>query len=217
MYCLTMQPRRIPRLASAFSLLVSRRFRPTLAACGAVLALGMPALQAGAAEIEGVRIDEATRVAGKELQLNGVGLRTVFIVKGYVAALYLPEKVRNAAVVLGAKGPKRLQIRPLREVEADTFVKALNEGMRDNHTDVQLEKFADRLAQLEQAMSQVGTARKGDVINFDYSPDSGTVIAINGTPRGRPIPGEDFYQAVLRIFLGDRPVDRDLKRGLLGG
>ncbi|MFC4432032.1 chalcone isomerase family protein [Cupriavidus respiraculi] len=177
----------------------------------------MPASGAGAAEIEGLRIDEATRVAGKELQLNGVGLRTVFIVKGYVAALYLPEKVRNAAVVLGAKGPKRLQIRPLREVEADTFVKALNEGMRENHTDVQLEKFADRMAQLEQAMNQVGTARKGDVINFDYSPDSGTVIAINGTPRGRPIPGEDFYQAVLRIFLGDRPVDRDLKRGLLGG
>ncbi len=217
MYRLTMQPRRIPRLASALSSLVSRRFRPTLAACGAVLALGMPAVGAGAAEIEGVRIDEATRVAGKELQLNGVGLRTVFNVKGYVAALYLPEKVRNAAVVLGAKGPKRLQIRPLREVEADTFVKALNEGMRENHTDVQLEKFADRLALLEQAMNQVGTARKGDVINFDYSPDSGTVIAINGTPRGRPIPGEDFYQAVLRIFLGDRPVDRDLKRGLLGG
>jgi hypothetical protein len=217
MYRLTMQPRRIPRLASHFSSLASRRFRQTLAACGAALALGMPAFGAGAAEIEGVRIDEATRVAGKELQLNGVGLRTVFIVKGYVAALYLPEKVRNAAVVLGAKGPKRLQIRPLREVEADTFVKALNEGMRENHNDVQLQKFADRLVQLEQAMGQVGTARKGDVIDFDYSPDSGTVIAINGTPRGRPIPGEDFYQAVLRIFLGDRPVDRDLKRGLLGG
>lgn len=217
MYRLTMQPRRIHRPASAFFASATRRFRPILAACGAAVVLGMPASGAGAAEIEGLRIDEATRVAGKELQLNGVGLRTVFIVKGYVAALYLPEKVRNAAVVLGAKGPKRLQIRPLREVEADTFVKALNEGMRENHTDVQLEKFADRMAQLEQAMNQVGTARKGDVINFDYSPDSGTVIAINGTPRGRPIPGEDFYQAVLRIFLGDRPVDRDLKRGLLGG
>lgn len=180
-----------------------------LALAGALPAQGM--------EIEGVRVDEDVRVGGKALQLNGAGLRTVFIVKGYVAALYLPEKVRNAAVVLGAKGPKRLQIRPLREVESSTFIKALNEGMRENHNEAQMERFADRLQQLEQAMSQIGTARKGDVIDFDYTPDQGTVIAINGTPRGKPIPGEDFYQAVLRIFLGEKPVDRNLKRGLLGG
>ncbi|MNU03212.1 hypothetical protein D3C72_2471590 [compost metagenome] len=55
------------------------------------------------------------------------------------------------------------------------------------------------------------------MINLDFSPQTGTVIAINGTPRGRPIPGEDFYQAVLRVFLGERPVDPDVKRGLLGG
>lgn len=194
----------------------ARRLRQWLAICCVAVAGALPAA-ASAIEIEGVRLDEATRLGGKELQLNGAGLRSVFIVKGYVAALYLPEKVRNAAVVLGAKGPKRLQIRPLREVESSTFVKALNEGMRENHNEAQLEKFADRLHQLEQAMNQVGTARKGDVIDFDYTPDSGTVIAVNGTPRGKPIPGEDFYQAVLRIFLGERPVDRDLKRGLLGG
>lgn len=185
------------------------------AAC--LVAAGLLPAAAPAMEIEGVRVDEAVRVGGKELQLNGAGLRTVFIVKGYVAALYLPEKVRNAAVVLGAKGPKRLQIRPLREVESSTFIKALNEGMRENHNEAQMERFAGRMAQLEQAMGQIGTARKGDVIDFDYTPDSGTVIAINGTPRGKPIPGEDFYQAVLRIFLGEKPVDRDLKRGLLGG
>ena len=194
--------------------LPARRAGLLAAACLA-LAGALPA--AAAMEIEGVRVDDAARVGGKELQLNGAGLRTVFIVKGYVAALYLPEKVRNAAVVLGAKGPKRLQIRPLREVESGTFIKALNEGMRDNHNEAQMERFADRMSQLEQAMGQIGTARKGDVIDFDYTPDSGTVIAINGTPRGKPIPGEDFYQAVLRIFLGEKPVDRDLKRGLLGG
>ncbi|MBY4895480.1 chalcone isomerase family protein [Cupriavidus sp. AU9028] len=193
------------------------RLRPLAGACCIVLAAAAWAPEIAAMELEGVRFDDAARVAGKELQLNGAGLRTVFIVKGYVAALYLPEKVRNAAVVLGAKGPKRLQIRPLREVESAAFIKALNEGMRENHSEAQLERFTDRLSQLEQAMGQVGTARKGDIINFDYTPDSGTIIAINGIPRGKPIPGEDFYQAVLRIFLGEKPVDRELKRGLLGG
>ncbi|WP_454762967.1 chalcone isomerase family protein [Cupriavidus campinensis] len=175
------------------------------------------ASQATAIEVEGVRFDDATRVGGKELQLNGAGLRAVFVIKGYAAGLYLPERARNAAVALGTHGPKRLQIRPLREVESDSFVKALNAGIRENHSEPQLKQLADRLALLEQTMAGVGTARKGDVINFDYAPESGTVVAVNGIPRGRPIPGEDFYQAVLRIFLGEHPVDRDLKRGLLGG
>ncbi|MDF3837242.1 chalcone isomerase family protein [Cupriavidus basilensis] len=179
--------------------------------------MAMPPGSARASEIEGMRIDDATRVGGKELQLNGTGLRSMFIIKGYVAALYLPEKARNATVVLGDHGPKRLQIRPLREVASDAFIKALNEGIRENHSEAQFLRLSDRLLQLEQTMEQMGTARKGDVINFDFSPDGGTVVAINGTPRGKPIPGEDFYQAVLRIFLGDHPVDRDLKRGLLGG
>lgn len=173
--------------------------------------------RAMAAEIEGVRFDDLTRVGGKELQLNGAGLRAVFVIKGYVAGLYLPERARNATVALGTHGPKRLQIRPLREVESDSFIKALNSGIRENHSEPQLRLLADRMAQFEQTMALVGTARRGDIINLDYAPESGTVVAVNGIPRGRPIPGEDFYQAVLRIFLGEHPVDRELKRGLLGG
>ncbi len=199
-------PRRAPSLL--------RSWLATLCAATTLVTLA-PAVAAG--EIDGVHFPDATRVGGKELQLNGMGLRSVFVIKGYAAGLYLPEKARNATVVLGVRGPKRLQLRLLREVESDAFIKALNEGIRENHSEPQLQLLSERLSQLEQTMSQVGTARRGDVINFDFSPDAGTVVAINGAPRGRPIPGEDFYQAVLRIFLGDHPVDRGLKRGLLGG
>ena len=195
-----------------------RRHAAALAmAVGLLSPLSAISTHATAMEIEGVRFDDATRVGGKELQLNGAGLRAVFVIKGYAAGLYLPERARNATVALGTHGPKRLQIRPLREVESDAFVRALNSGLRENHSEPQLKLLADRLTQLEQNMTLVGTARRGDVINFDYAPDSGTVVAVNGIPRGRPIPGEDFYQAVLRIFLGEHPVDRELKRGLLGG
>ncbi|MGO4307415.1 MULTISPECIES: chalcone isomerase family protein [unclassified Cupriavidus] len=191
--------------------------RKLVAAICATVALAVLAPQVSAMEIEGVRFDDAARLGGKALQLNGTGLRSVFVIKGYVAALYLPERARNATVALGTRGPKRLQIRLLREVESDTFVKALNEGLRENHSELQMRMLGDRVTQLESAMNEVGTARRGDIINFDFTPDGGTVVAMNGIPRGRPIPGEDFYQAVLRIFLGEHPVDRALKRGLLGG
>ena len=32
-----------------------------------------------------------------------------------------------------------------------------------------------------------------------------------------PIAGEDFYRALLRIWIGDKPVQDDLKKALLGG
>nr|WP_231908030.1 MULTISPECIES: chalcone isomerase family protein [Cupriavidus] len=167
--------------------------------------------------IAGLRLDDAARVGGRTLQLNGAGLRAGFLDKGYVAALYLPEKVRNATMVLGGSGPKRLQIRPLREVEPDTFIKALDKGLRINLSESQRQQIHDRLTQFGLTMNLIGTAHKGDVIDIDFTPDTGMVVAINGTPRGRPIPGEDFYQAVLRTYLGNNPVDRELKRGLLGG
>ncbi|HVL10446.1 MAG TPA: chalcone isomerase family protein [Burkholderiaceae bacterium] len=169
-----------------------------------------------AAELEGQRFEETAQVATKDLQLNGVGLRTVFVIKAYAAGLYLPEKARNAAVVLGMGGTKRLQIKPLREVDADTFIKALSEGIRKNHSEAQIIKLNSRLDQLSETLRMLGKAQKGDTINFDFAPESGTQISINGATKGKPIPGEDFYQAVLRIFIGDQPVDRDLKRGLLG-
>ena len=39
---------------------------------------------------------------------------------------------------------------------------------------------------------------------------------VNGKPAGKPISGEDFYRALLRIWLGDKPVQEDLKKSLLG-
>ena len=183
----------------------------------ATLAFGMLLPTASAMMIEGVRFDDAARLGGKQLPLNGAGLRSVFVIKGYVAALYLPERASNATVALGTPGPKRLQIRPLREVEAATFVKALNQGLRENHSELQMKLLSDRVTQLERTMTQMGAAQRGDIINFDFTPDHGTAVTLNGIPRVEAIPGEDFYQAVLRIFLGEHPVDRTLKRGLLGG
>nr|WP_316671374.1 chalcone isomerase family protein [Ralstonia chuxiongensis] len=183
---------------------------------GAMLCVACASPAWATVNVEGVPFDDAARVAGRELLLNGTGLRSVFVIKGYVAGLYLPERAKNAAVILGMKGPKRLQIHPLRDVGADTFIRALNDGIHRNQTEIQMQRLADRLTQLEDAMRQIGSTKRGDTINFDYAPDAGTTISINGVARTKAIPGEDFYQAVLSIFIGNSPVDRDLKSGLLG-
>jgi hypothetical protein len=41
-------------------------------------------------------------------------------------------------------------------------------------------------------------------------------VVVNRQAKGIAISGEDFYAEVLRIWLGDKPVDDGRKKGLLG-
>jgi hypothetical protein len=58
--------------------------------------------------------------------------------------------------------------------------------------------------------------RKGDTVDLDLDPGRGTLFGLNGTLRGEPVTGDDFYAALLRSFVGDKPYDKRLKAGLLG-
>jgi hypothetical protein len=53
-------------------------------------------------------------------------------------------------------------------------------------------------------------------LHLDWIPGTGTQTELNGKKLGGPIPDINFYNAILRIWLGDRPVDRSLKPALLG-
>jgi hypothetical protein len=172
--------------------------------------------QAQVVEREGVKFEPTVQLGGAALQLNGVGVRTRAIFKVYVAGLYLPQKSGDAAGALAQKGPRRMALTMLRNVDADTFAGALNEGLQNNLTAAQLAGFKPQIEALNAALKSGGEAKKGDVIHIEYVPDSGTRVTVNGQAHGAPIPGEDFYSAVLRIWLGDKPVDGDLKKGLLG-
>ena len=59
-------------------------------------------------------------------------------------------------------------------------------------------------------LKAVGEAKKGDVIHFEYLPGSGTRVTVNGQARNTAIPGEDFFTAAMRVWIGDKPVDGDL-------
>ena len=184
----------------------------------AATTLAFAALGAGAqpAELEGVKLDPTAQVGGAALSLNGAGVRTRAIFKVYVAGLYVPAKSNSAAALLGQKGPRRVAITMLRNVDADTFAGALIEGLQKNHSDAQLAGFKAQIDALSASLKAAGEAKKGDVIHLDFAPDIGTRVVVNGKPQGSAIPGEDFYTAVLRIWLGDKPADAELKKGMVG-
>ena len=185
-----------------------------LAAC--VVGLASLAAFAQPAELEGVKLASTAQVGAATLQLNGAGVRTRAIFSVYVAALYVPQKSADAAALLAQKGPRRITLTMLRTVDADTFAEALNDGLRKNHSEAQIAGFKAQIDTLNANLKAAGEAKKGDVIQIEFAPETGTRVTVNGQAKGSAIPGEDFYTAVLRIWLGDKPVDANLKKGLLG-
>lgn len=184
-----------------------------------IAALFVCALTAAqAAEVAGVKLDDRLRLApgGPELVLNGAGIRTRAIFKVYVAGLYLPEKKATTGEVLALAGPKRVAMTMLRDLSAQQLSEALADGIRSNSSAAEQEALKARTDELLAIMNALGEAKKGDAILLDFLPDSGTRVVVNGQPRGKPIAGDDFYRALLRIWLGDKPVDDDLKKGMLG-
>jgi hypothetical protein len=174
------------------------------------------AVPAFAADVAGVKIDDQIKTANTELVLNGAGVRKLVFFNVYAMGLYLPKKTSAAAEAIAAQGPKRVALHMLRDVGAERFTSALVEGIRENHTEAQAKALEPRIRELTAIMAEVKEAKKGMVINLD-SNGAATQVVIDGKPAGKPIEGADFFQALLRIWLGEKPVQDDLKKALLGG
>ncbi len=187
------------------------RIRPIAAATMLFLAFS-----AQSAEVGGVQIPEGVNVGGSELKLNGAGIRTRAVFKVYVGALYLTERKSAAAEAMAARGPKRIALVMLRDLSADQLGGALNDGLVANLTEAELARFKPQIDDLKATMEAVGAAKEKSIVTIDFLPDAGMRVAIDGAPRGKAIAGEDFYRALMKIWLGEKPVDRSLKAAMLG-
>ncbi len=181
-----------------------------------ILFLFLLAFPSFAAEVAGVKLEDKERVANAELVLNGAGLRKRAFFQVYAAGLYLAETKTVAAEAIGAAGPKRVAMHMLRNVGAEQFTDALMDAMKDNHSEADMKVLESRAKLLAGIMAQMKEAKEGVRITLDWLPAAGTQVTVEGKTAGAPIPGEDFYRALLRIWLGDKPVQDDLKKALLG-
>jgi Chalcone isomerase-like len=166
--------------------------------------------------IEGYDFAEQTNIAGQSIKLNGVGIRAVAWLKGYVAGLYVAQPNTNAHTLMKAGGAKRVSLVMMREADTEVFVKAVHGGIEKNLSDEQIAALDTRLQSFDAAVRGIGKVKEGDIVNLDFVPDKGLVLSFNGQTRGSPVQGKDFYEAILGIFIGDNPVDKSLKLGLLG-
>jgi Chalcone isomerase-like len=165
-----------------------------------------------AGERGGVTMPDTQTVEGKNLVLNGMGIReaTVFNVKVYVAGLYVEKKSQAPEELIRSEQVKRLDLVFVRDVDHDDVVEAWQKGFKNNGAD--MAKLKSRMDQLAGWMPDM---KKKDTLTFVYVPGAGVTVSLRGQPKGT-IAGADFATALFSIWLGNDPADKDLKKGLIG-
>jgi hypothetical protein len=168
---------------------------------------------AGAATVKGVSFPDAVEIGGRECRLNGVGVRTKFVVSVYLGALYLATPTGDAAAAVAADEPKRTVLHFVHsKVEAEKIREAWRDGFAAN-AGAALPQLAERLERFSAWFDQ--DLLQGEQIVLTYLPGKGTEVVVKGALRG-VVEGADFMQALWSVWLGAKPVDGGLKKGMLG-
>jgi hypothetical protein len=188
-----------------------------VAAALAVGSLSGGSSWAQAVEVAGVKYEPNLDLAGQKLVLNGAGIRHKFVVKVYTAGLYLGTKAGTTQEALAAPGPKRIHIHMLRDIGGNELGKLFTKGMEANAAREEFVKSINGVLKLSEVFASRKQLNNGDSFSVDYIPGIGSTLLVNGRPvMTEPIKEPEFFNALLRIWLGDKPADDQLKDALLG-
>ncbi|MFO1330266.1 MAG: chalcone isomerase family protein [Rubrivivax sp.] len=169
-----------------------------------------------AVDLAGVRYPATVSVGGSTLVLNGAGIRWRLVVRVYTAGLYLAGKASTPEAVLAATGPKRMHVVMLRDIDGNDLGKLFTRGMQDNSSREDFAKSIPGTLRMAELFAAKKRLAQGEHFSVDWLPGQGTTILINGKPQGEPIKEPEFFNALMRIWLGTSPADAALKDALLG-
>jgi hypothetical protein len=164
-----------------------------------------------AASLAGVTLPDTAQVGGKTLVLNGLGIRTKYMVKVYVGGLYLEQKSSDAGAIIKADAPKQIVMKFLHGASKSQMTDAFDESFKDNTPDAEKTMKAD----IDRLLGALEPVKQGDEMVFTYIPGTGTTLAINGKDK-LTIAGPAFGQVLFSVWLGPKPPNPDLKKGMLG-
>ncbi|MGB8768559.1 MAG: chalcone isomerase family protein [Candidatus Korobacteraceae bacterium] len=164
-----------------------------------------------AASLAGVTLPDTAQVGGKALVLNGLGVRTKYMVKVYVGGLYLEQKSSDPNAIIKADEPKQIVMKFLHGASKSQMTDAFDESFKDNTPEAEKTMKAD----IDRLLGALDPVKTGDEMVFTYIPGTGTTLTINGKEKVT-IAGPAFGQVLFSVWLGPKPPNADMKKGMLG-
>ncbi len=164
-----------------------------------------------AATLAGVTLPDTEQVGNTNLVLNGLGLRSEFMVKVYVAGLYLEQKSSDPSAIIKADSPNRIVMQFLHGASQSQMADAFKQSFNDNTPEAMKTMKAD----IDRLLGALEPVKVGDQMVFTYVPGTGTTFAINGKDK-LTIAGPAFGPVLLSVWLGPKPPTANVKKGMLG-
>ena len=181
------------------------------AASFSLAALLLAAARLHPATLNGVTMPDTIQARGIPLVLNGMGQRTRLGMKIYVAGLYLQQKTSDPDAITRSDAPRRMVLQFTHAVNKNQITDAFSESFRDNAPDA----VAAQKSDVDKFLGQLDGVHSGDQMVFTYIPGTGTIFVLNGGEK-LTIPGPAFAQLLFSAWLGPKPPNPEMKKGLLG-
>lgn len=176
-----------------------------------LLPIILSTLYLSAGTLANVTVPATAQVGNTTLVLNGMGLRTKYMVKVYVAGLYLPQKSSDPSAILKPEISKRIVMHFVRDVSKAQLTGGFTESFESNTPDAAktLKPDIDRL------FAVLDDVHEGEEVVFTYIPGKGTTVAVDDKEK-LAIPSPEFATMLFSVWLGPKPPNAGLKKGLLG-
>ena len=166
-----------------------------------------------AREIGGVEIPETLTIGKYNLVLNGGGVRSKFFIKAYSAGLYLRKKEKDSKEIINANKPMAIRMHiTTGMVSRKRMEDALWDGFK-KATNGNIDPIKNEINQFFSVFDDI---KKFDKLDLIYLPGKGIIVHKNGNPIEITIEGLNFKKILFSIWLGDDPVCKKLKKGMLG-
>jgi hypothetical protein len=185
--------------------------RKTVLSLAVVMFVLVSMFQLDAASLAGVTLPDTEQVGSTKLVLNGLGLRTKYMVKVYVGGLYLEQKSSDPNAIIKSEAPKQIVMKFLHGASKSQMSDAFNESFKDNTP----EALKTMKADIDRLLAAIDPVNVGDQMVFTYVPGTGTTYALNGKEK-LTIAGPAFGQVLFSVWLGPKPPNANLKTGMLG-
>lgn len=167
-------------------------------------------------EVSGVRVAQTHVLDNETLVLNGAGVRSLLMIKVYVAALYVNRPMKNAEEIILSPQSRRVELIMKRSIDAKMILDSFHDALKQNLSRDTYQQLQPRFGELDSTIRNIKTTKEGDRLALDFTASGDTRITFNGEHK-ETISGESFGQGLLKIWLGTNPVQDNLKKALLCG
>ena len=150
---------------------------------------------------------------GVTLRLHGIGVAQELQSDLYLGAIYLPDAITSIPSAMSSNTSKRMTFKVLANfLPTKALQRHWKERIALNNPRAKWQANGDTILRFSSTFKD--NLKRGDKVDFDYSPTAGTRIYLNEQLLDT-LGGEPFFNLLMSAWFGDLPPTKSFKTALL--